>query len=220
MGKDRMKQSEVEALVKGNPDVVMEGRVPVKEGIHDAGLDNPSVADLKSLPPIKRLELSNSISELSEDFVFFNHTMLVSKGGMDFDPFKEFQLWSGKTECVSYVGFDRPLFGNLGRDASLNCNNLLAFMPIEEWESAFSAVNKFTILNREKGYLYLCEAIKVKIPDPKCPGLTITPYVWRLKGSGCSWDYKGYPVPSIVKGPENAEAYLLFKALTDANIHT
>ena len=91
----------------------------------------------------------------------------------------------------------------------------MSFVPIEHWDTIYRAIGNLTILNRAKGYMFLCEAVKVKIPDPKQPSLTIEPYLWKMKGSQQSWGYQGYPVPRALKRPADYEAMNLMKAITD-----
>ncbi len=214
-----LSQSEIEKALAGNKDVELTGMTPVPEGIVDGNIEAPSMAELRNLPPIRRVELSNSISDLSSDFVFFNHTMLFSKGGMDFDPIKEYQLWKGQSDVVSYVMFDRPLFNGLDyHDRSGGHDSMLSFASLEDWAVIEKALSKFTILNRARNFLFLCELTKVRIPDPKQPSLTIEPYVWKMYGSNNSWDYTGYPVPRIVKKPADFEAKRLMKAVNDEPI--
>ena len=208
--KTRLSQQEIEKALAGNEDVELTGKTPVPEGILYGNIDTPSFEDFKKLPPLKRVELSDSLSSLSKDFVFFNYTMLFSKGGMDFDPFKEYQMWKGRYDVVNYVVFNRPLFNGLDfSDGSGSHDNLLAFVNVEDWAVIEKALSKFTILNKNKDYLYLCQITKVRIPDPKQPSLTIEPYVWKMYGSNVSWDYVGFPVPRLVKKPADLEARTL-----------
>lgn len=217
MAKRILTEQQIKEMVKNDPNTEVTGRTPVKEGIVDGGIDNPSLAELNKLPPLKRVELSDSLSSLSNDFVFFNHTMLFSKAGMDFDPLKEYQLWSGKEDAVSYILFNRPLFDGLDfPDRSGGHDRMLSFVSVEDWPAIERAIGKFTVLSRVHNYMFLCEMTKVKIPDPKQPSLTIEPYVWKMNGSEHSWGYKGYPVPRLVKLPADYEAKLLIKAISNA----
>ena len=219
MTKKRLNQQEVEKALAGNTESLLTGRVPVEEGIVDGGIDNPSLDELKKLPALKRVEVSESISGLSNDFVFFNHTMLFSKGGMDFDPLREYQLWKGRHDVVNYVMFNRPLFSGLDfPDKTGGHDSILSFVNVEDWAVIEKALSKFTILNRAKNYLFLCEMVKIKIPDPKQPSLTIEPYVWKMYGSEASWSYAGYPVPRIIKKPADFEAKRLMKAVNNESI--
>ena len=113
MNNKKLSQEEIESRLEGVPETTLEGRVPVSEGVVDGGIDNPTLEDLKKLPPLKRVELSDSLHSLSNDFVFFNHTALFSKGGLDFDPLKEYQIWADNQDLVSYVIFNRSIFRRL-----------------------------------------------------------------------------------------------------------
>lgn len=219
MTKKRLTQAEVEAVVAGNPYAELTGSVPVPEGIVDGKIDTPSMEELSKLPPLKRVELSESLSSLSNDFAFFNYTMLFSKGGMDFDPFKEYQMWKGRQDVINYAIFNRPLFDGFDfSDRSGGHDKMLAFVNMEDWAVIERALVKFTILNRKTNSLFLCEMSKVKIPDPKQPNLTIEPYVWKMYGSNVSWGYAGFPVPKIVKKPADPEAKRLMKAVNNEPI--
>lgn len=214
--KRRLNQEEVERHLENAHDVELTGRVPVDEGIVDGNIDTPSIVDIKKMPPLKRVELSDSISSLTNDFVFFNHTMLFSKGGLDFDPLQEYQGWCGKDNAINYVVFNRPIFHNFDfPDKSGKHDSILAFTSIEHWPVVERAIGKMTILNRPKSYMFLCEAVKVKMPDPKKPSLAIEPYVWNLKGSMYSWICSGYPVPQLIRRHADPEATRLMKAMTN-----
>ena len=217
MAKPRLTDQEIKDRVKNSPDAEITGLTPVKAGVVDGGIENPKLSELVKLPPLKRVELSDSLSSLSNDFVFFNHTMLFSKAGMDFDPLKEYQLWAGKSDIISYMVFNRPLFDGLDfPDKSGGHDRVLSFVSVEHWPVIEKAIGKFTVINRASNYMFLCELTKVKIPDPKQPSLTIEPYVWKMNGSDHSWGYKGYPVPRLVKLPADYEAKLLMKAIGNA----
>jgi hypothetical protein len=216
MKNQRLSQEIVESYLESIPDVELTGKVPVEEGIKDVGLDSPSMEELKKMPALKRVDLSDSLSSLSNDFVFFNHTMLFSKGGLDFDPLTEYQGWCGKDSVVNYMVFNRQIFDNFDfPDRSGGHDKLLAFTSIEHWPVIERAIGHLTILNRSKDYMFLCEAVKVKIPDPKKPTMFIEPYVWNLKGSVCSWTCSGYPVPRLVKKPADYEAKRLMRAINN-----
>lgn len=216
MSGKRLSQEVVEDYMKSIPEYELIGRVPVEEGIVDGRIDTPSAEELKKMPPLKRADVSSSLSDLSSDFVFFNHTSLFSKGGLDFDPLAEYQAWCGKDDVVNILTFNRKLFSNFDFiDNSGGHDRMLAFTSIEHWPHIEKAIGKMTILNRAKNYMFLCEAVKVKIPDPKMPGKFIEPYVWDLKGSACSWICTGYPVPQLVKKPANREAIRLMRAINN-----
>ena len=209
-------QEEIKTYISTVPEVEITGSIPVEEGIRDVGLYSPSMAELKKMPALKRVELSDSLSSLSSDFVFFNHTMLFSKGGLDFDPLTEYQGWCGKDDVVNYMVFNRRLFSNFDfPDGSGGHDKILAFTSIEHWPTIKQAIGNLTILNRSKNYMFLCEAVKVKIPDPKNPAMLIEPYVWELKGSTCSWKCQGYPVPQLVRKPASYEAIRLMRAVNN-----
>jgi hypothetical protein len=216
MSDNRLSQEDIEGRIKNLPDTTLEGRVPVAEGVVDGGIENPTLEDLNKLPPLKRVELSDSLHSLSNDFVFFNHTALFSKGGLDFDPLKEYQIWADNQDLVSYVIFNRSIFSGLDYpDNSGGHDRMLSFVPIEHWHVIEKAIGKFTILNRAKGHMFLCEMVKVRIPDPKQPSLTIEPYLWKMNGSSHSWGYKGFPVPKLVKLPASYEAKYLMKVVNN-----
>lgn len=216
MNPSRPTQEEVKNYVSLVPNVEVTGNIPVEEGIKDVGLYAPSLEELKKMPALKRVELSDSLSSLSNDFVFFNHTMLFSKGGLDFDPLTEYQGWCGKDDVINYMVFNRRLFSNFDfHDNSGGHDKILAFTSIEHWPAIKRAIGNLTILNRSKNYMFLCEAVKVKIPDPKNPAMLIEPYVWELKGSTCSWKCQGYPVPQLVRKPASYEAIRLMRAVNN-----
>ena len=216
MSEQRLTQEEVEEYIKTVPDTELTGKIPVKEGIVDGNIDTPSVEELKKMPALKRVEISDSLVSLSNDFVFFNHTMLFSRAGLDFDPLREYQGWYGKEDIVNYVMFDRPIFHNFDfADKSGKHDFLLAFTSIEHWPTIEKAIGKMTVLNRIKNYMFLCESVKVKIPDPKKPVSTIDVYVWNLMGSSCSWVCSGYPVPQLIRKAPNEEARRLLGAVND-----
>lgn len=215
----RLSQEEVEKYLETVPNTELTGKIPVEEGIVDGNIDTPSLDELKKMPPMKRVDLSDSLSALTNDFVFFNHTMLFSKGGLDFDPLQEYQGWCGKDNVINYVVFDRPIFYNFDfPDKSGKHDHILAFTTIEHWPVIEKAIGKMTILNRAKNYMFLCEAVKVKIPDPKKPSLSIEPYVWNLKGSMYSWVCTGYPVPQLIRRQSDMEAARLMRALNNEPI--
>ena len=219
MSEKRMSQEIVESYLESVPEATLEGRVPVDEGIVDGGIDTPSLEELKRMPSLKRVEISDSLSSLSNDFVFFNHTMLFSKGGLDFDPLAEYQGWCGKDNVINYLMFERNLFSNFDfTDSTGGHDKMLAFTSMEHWPIIEKAIGRMTILNRSKNYMFLCEAVKVKIPDPKKPSMFIEPYVWNLKGSNCSWICSGYPMPQLQKKPANKEAIKLLKAVNNEPI--
>jgi hypothetical protein len=219
MSDKRLSHEEVEILVSGTPDTEFVGRAPVDEGIVDGKIDSPSMSELKKLPALKRVELSDSLSSLTNDFVFFNHTMLFSKGGLDFDPLMEYQAWCGKDSAVNYMVFNRKIFNNFDfPDKSGGHDSLLAFTTVEHWPVIEKAIGSLTILNRSKDYMFLCELAKVKIPDPKNPKMFIEPYIWNLRGSICSWECSGYPVPQLIKKPANYEAKRLMRAIKNERL--
>jgi hypothetical protein len=216
MSEKRLNPEEVLGYMKDVTCAELTGSPPVEPGVVDAGIVNPTSQELNRLPPLKRVELSDSLSSLSNDFVFFNHTMLFSKGGLDFDPIKEYQVFANKPELVNYVVFNRPIFSGLDfPDNTGGHDFILSFVPIEHWDTIYRAIGNITILNRANGYMFLCEAVKVKIPDPKQPSLTIEPYLWKMKGSQQSWVYQGYPVPKAVKRSADYEAMNLMKAINN-----
>lgn len=80
MSEKRLNPEEVLGYMKDVTCAELTGSPPVEPGVVDAGIVNPTSQELNRLPPLKRVELSDSLSSLSNDFVFFNHTMLFSKG--------------------------------------------------------------------------------------------------------------------------------------------
>ena len=203
------------SIVGNNPDTNIEGDVPAQCGIH-SGDSDLSISELKKLPALKKVEIAHSISELSKEFVFFNHTMLFSKGGLDFDIIKEYQAWKGRDDIVNYILFNRPLFTNLNfSDGTGNHDNMLCFTSVEHWAEIESSIREFTIINRPKDYLFTCTMTKVATPDPKNPFLTINPYVWELNGSSASWGYTGWPVPRLLKKPYDTKALNLLNVMKE-----
>ena len=203
------------SIIGNNPDTNIEGDVPAQRGIH-LGNSDLTISELKKLPALKKVEIAHSISELSKEFVFFNHTMLFSKGGLDFDIIREYQAWKGRYDIVNYILFNRPLFSNLDfSDGTGNHENMLCFTSVEHWAEIENTIREFTIINRPKDYLFTCTMTKVATPDPKNPFLTIHPYVWELNGSSASWGYEGWPVPRLFKKPYDTKALNLLKVMKE-----
>lgn len=138
------------------------GKLLEKEGLHKA--DGLSNQELKNLPPIQKVQMAESLSALSDDFVFFNHGLLFTEAGFTADPVEEFMLKKDNYEAVFAVEYDRPLFRGVNFVQDSSWNNILLGCKRDLWPDLYLLLNTLIAVGY-KG-VYSCFMQNAYMPDP------------------------------------------------------
>jgi len=188
------------------------GKLLEFEGVHKT--DGPSSKELSSLPPIQRVQSAERLSELSGDFIFFNHGLLFTEAGMSHDPVEEFMLKKDNYEAVFAVEYDRPLFRGLNFAKDSTWNRVILGCKRELWPDLYFLLNTMVVVSPSK--IYSCFLSNVYMPDPNLwdgttNGFKVDPRVWgdlcEQSDRGLSGDerYKNVVSPDY---PQNIKIYV------------
>lgn len=142
----------------------MDGKLPELEGVYKT--DCLSVQELSRLPGISRASLSMRLSDMSSDFVFFNHGSLFTEIRLDVDPVKEFAFQSGDEDSVFFLSYDKPLFRNFVNGF---WNSVIFGCKKELWPALKQLLNSI-IFKSLDNKVYSCFVQNVYLPDP---------YLWK-----------------------------------------
>ena len=138
------------------------GKLLEKEGLHRS--EGPSSQELKNLPPIQKVQMAESLSALSGDFVFFNHGLLFTEAGFAADPVEEFMLKLDDYQAVFAVEYERPLFKGLNFVGDGSWNKILLGCKVEVWPDLYRLLNTLIAVG-SKG-VYSCFMQNAYMPDP------------------------------------------------------
>lgn len=142
----------------------MDVKPPELEGVYKT--DFLSAQALSRLPGIERASASVRLSDMSSDFVFFNHGILFTEIRLDADPIKEFALQSGDSDSVFFLRYDRPIFRNFSSEF---WNTVIFCCKKELWLSLKMILNNI-IFKSLDNKVYSCFVQNVYMPDP---------YLWK-----------------------------------------
>lgn len=171
--------------------MVITGELFEDTGLHSA--EALSVAELNNLPPIQKVQLANRLTELSGDFVFFNHGLLFTEAGFYQDPVEEFMLKKDNYEAVFAVEYSRTLFRGLNFPGDDTWNRVLMGCRIDLWPELYGILNNLVAVSRFSSKVYSCFMHNVYIPDPNSwhgdtASLKVDPSDW---GTLCQLADKG-----------------------------
>jgi hypothetical protein len=138
------------------------GKLLEKEGLHKS--EGLSSQELKNLPPIQKVQMAESLSALSGDFVFFNHGLLFTEAGFTADPVEEFMLKLDDYQAVFAVEYERPLFKGLNFVGDGSWNKILLGCKVEVWPDLYRLLNTLIAVGN-KG-VYSCFMQNAYMPDP------------------------------------------------------
>lgn len=167
------------------------GKLMDIEGLYKA--EGPSSAELANLPPIRRVQAANCLSDLCKDFVFFNHGLLFTEVGMSEDPVEEFMLKRDKHDAVFAVQYGRPLFRGLDSRWDQTWNSIIMGCRRELWPELYMLLNTLVAVNSAANKVYSCFLSNVYMPDPSgwdgsLVGFKVPPREW---GSLCENSDRG-----------------------------
>lgn len=133
---------------------------PRQEGFYKS--ETLSAEEIRKLPPVKRVQMAHKLSELSSEFVFFNHGLLFTEANLTTDPVEEWMLKRDNSEAVFALIYDRPLFKGLDHF----WNKTLYGCKIEFWPEIYNLLNGVIACCKVRQLVLSCFMHTAYIPDP------------------------------------------------------
>ena len=136
-------------------------RVPRMEGLQDGAPVE------KAIPPFEKLEVSSlaSLSDLATDYVFFNHGVLFTYGGMNVDPAQEYAI---EHKCeIRMVRMPKPVFKDVSnrKKEFAHWDHSLLAVDTNHWVGLSRVLVESGILDLAKRSFYKAYYRPVKIVD-------------------------------------------------------
>lgn len=142
----------------------MEGKLLLKEGQHQA--ETLSGVEFRNLPPIQKVQMTEKLSALSDDFVFFTHALLFTEAKMQYDPLEELMLKKDNYDMVFSVQYNKPLFNGLVFPDGSSWNRILLGCKKEHWLDVYTLLNTMVAVSSVDSKLYSCFMSQAFMPDP------------------------------------------------------
>ena len=201
-------------------------RVPRMEGLQDG---DPVEKDI---PPFEKLEVSSlaSLGDLAKDYVFFNHGVLFTYGGMNVDPAQEY-VTEHKCE-IRMVMMPKPVFKDVSnrKKEFVHWDHSLLAVDTNHWVELSRALVESGILDLVQRKFYKAYYRPVKIVDWFRAGQSHAPDDWpmirvalfgldgntqfiKVVDSISDETSKAPPTPRILLRPPNPSAVSFAEAL-------
>lgn len=142
----------------------IKGKLLLKEGIHSA--ETLSNVEFSNLPPIQKVQITERLSALSDEFVFFTHALLFTEIKMQYDPIEELMLKKDAYDTVFAFQYNKSLFKGLTFPDGSSWNNVLLGCKKEHWQEVHQLLNTMVVVSPFDSKLYSCFVSKAFIPDP------------------------------------------------------
>lgn len=157
------------------------------------------------------------LSELAADRVYFNHGLLLTAGGLAFDPVRDAWERAGLPAAAVpvCVPFPHVLFRGMDVSPGDDWGSSVLAAPREYWPLYEGALRAASAVDWKAGSVWFSGELVVRVPDFLWPSFhptspeqpTIEVRVFTINGNLCSWGLRTRADGTfdVIRGPADAE---------------
>ena len=142
----------------------MESRLPFREGLATGKGEFP----VEPLPAVEsRLSLAANLADLADELAFYSPALLylyVRLNGRE--PFFDFLAEYGRPLTPVVLGFRRPVFSGLTRNAAVDWNHTLLALPQKPFEAFKNWLGTLAFVDRDHGNFSRVRYVDLPVVDP------------------------------------------------------